>query len=132
MSDVKAVRYLLANNAALIAAVPAAKIMAGLIPQGTVLPAIAVSHVSTVRRHTIASGVTEYCISRVQITVMATSYPQQKSILSLVRSALPRSRSTINGVAVDSILSDAEGPDFRDDDIAAFLGSLDFIVTYNE
>jgi hypothetical protein len=38
MSDVKVVRYLLANSAALVAVVPAAKIQPGVIPQGTVLP----------------------------------------------------------------------------------------------
>jgi hypothetical protein len=33
---------------------------------------------------------------------------------------------------VDSILSNIEGPDFRDDDAGIFMGSHDFIVTYNE
>lgn len=132
MSDVKAIRYLLANNAALIAVVPAAKIMAGLIPQGTVLPALAVSHVSTVRMRMIAAPGVETLTSRVQITVMATSYPQQKSILALVKAALPRTRGTVNGVSVDSLLFELAGPDFRDDEIGAFMGSLDYLITHNE
>lgn len=132
MADVRAVRHLLVSNAALIAVVPAAKIMAGLIPQGTVLPAIAVSHVSTTRMRMIASPGVELLTSRVQITAMATSYPQQKSILALVKAALPRTRGTINGVSVGSLLFELAGPDFRDDDIGAFMGSLDYLITHSE
>lgn len=132
MSDVKVVRYLLANSAALVAAVPAAKIQPGVIPQGTVLPAIAISHVSTVRRKTVEKSATEYCTSRVQVTVQAKSYPQQKEILALVRAALPRTRGTVHGVEVDDILHDIDGPDFNDPDTEIYMGSTDFIVTHYE
>jgi hypothetical protein len=132
MSDVKAVRHLLANNASLIAVVPAAKIMAGLIPQGTALPAIAVSHVSTTRQRMIASPGVEHYTSRVQVTVMATTYPQQKTILGLIKAALPRTRGAVNGVIVGSLLFDLAGPDFRDDEIGSFMGSLDYIITHSE
>jgi hypothetical protein len=132
MSDVKAVRYLLANDASLIAAVPAAKIIAGPIPQGEALPAISVAHISTVRRNTVKQAATVFCTSRVQVTVLAKDYPTQKSVLALVRAALPRTRGTVNGVYVDDILPDIEGPDFRDDDEGIYMQSQDFIVTYNE
>jgi hypothetical protein len=132
MSDVKAIRYLLANNVSLVAVVPAAKIMAGLIPQGTVLPAIAVSHVSTTRQRMIASPGVELLTSRVQITAIATSYPQQKTILGLIKAALPRTRGTVNGVTVGSLLFELAGPDFRDDEIVSFMGSLDYIITHSE
>lgn len=132
MSDVKVIRHLLANSAALTAAVPAAKIMAGVIPQGTVLPAIAVSHLSTVRRKTVERSATEHCTSRVQVTVQAKSYPHQKEILALVRAALPRTRGVVHGVDVDNILSDIEGPDFVDSSAEIYMGSCDFIVTFNE
>lgn len=131
MSDVKAVRYLLANNATLIAQVPAARIMAGPLPQGTAVPAISVTHVSTVRRHAVAATAKEVCTSRVQVTVLADTYPMQKSILTLVRAALPRSRGTVNGVNVEAILIDSEGPDFTDD-AGLFIGSHDFTVTFTE
>jgi hypothetical protein len=132
MSDVKVVRYLLANSAPLTAVVPAAKILAGVIPQGTVLPAIAISHVSTVRRKTVERSATEHCTARVQVTVQAKSYPQQKAILALVRAALPRTRGMINGVDVDNILCDIDGPDFIDTEADIYMGSSDFIVTFNE
>lgn len=132
MSDAKAVRYLLANNAALTAVVPSAKIVAGLVPQGTVMPAVAVSHVSTVRRNTVKREDKTLCTSRVQVTAMATSYPQQKQICALIRAALPRTRGAINGVQVDDILQGTEGPDFRDDDLGIYMQSLDFMVTHYE
>jgi hypothetical protein len=132
MSDVKAIKHLLHSDAALVAVVPAAKIKSGLITQGTTLPAISVSHVSTIRRHAVASTSSEFCTSRVQITVMAKSYPEQKSILALIRAALPRTRGSVNGVIVDSLLKDIDGPDFREDDAEIYMQSLDYIITYSE
>lgn len=130
MSDVKVVRYLLANNVPLIAVVPASRISAGALPQGTTLPAISVTHVSTVRRQMVAQTV-EFCSSRVQVTVMASTYPLLKSTLTLVRAALPRSRGVVNGVQVDSILTDTDGPDFTDE-AGLHIGSIDYLVNYTE
>ena len=130
MSDVKAVRYLLANNATLTAQVPADRIFSGIVPQGTAPPTIAVTHVSTVRPQMVNTA-SKLCVSRVQVTVMAASYATQKSVLALVRAALPRSRGSVNGVAVDSILIDTEGPDFTDE-AGLYMGSIDYRVTYTE
>jgi len=131
MSDVKVIRYLLANSAGLTAVVPATRIMAGPIPQGTALPAIAVSHVSGVWNSEI-SAQGRQCTARVQVTVMAASYVQQKQIMPLVRAAVPRTRGTVNGVSVDSILREPDGPDFRDDEVGLFMQTQDFIVKFNE
>lgn len=130
MSDVKAVLHLLANNSTLNAQVPASRIFAGVIPQGTDLPAIAVTHVSTLRPQMV-NVASKLCVSRVQVTVMAATYQTQKSVLALVRAALPRSRGSVNGVAVDSILIDTEGPDFTDE-AGLYMGSIDYRVTYTE
>ena len=130
MSDVKAVLHLLANNSTLNAQVPASRIFAGVIPQGTDLPAIAVTHVSTLRPQMV-NAASKLCVSRVQVTVMAASYQSQKDVMALVRAALPRSRGSVNGVAVDSILPDIEGPDFTDE-AGLFIGSIDYRVTYTE
>jgi hypothetical protein len=132
MSDVKAIKHLLHSDAALVAVVPVAKIKSGPIAQGTTLPAISVSHVSTIRRHAVTSTSSEFCTSRVQITVMAKSYPEQKSILALIRAALPRTRGSVNGVIVDSLLKDIDGPDFREDDAEIYMQSVDYIITYSE
>lgn len=130
MSDVRAVRYLLANNATLIAQVPAARIVIGVLIQDTALPAISVTHVSTVRQQMVAAS-SGICIARVQVTVMAASYESQKSVMALVRAALPRSRGVVDGVAVDNIIPDTEGPDFTDE-AGLYMGSIDYRVTYTE
>lgn len=133
MAAVKVIRYLLANNAPLLALVPAAKIMAGAIPLNTVLPAIAVNHISTVERNSVAmNSATVLATSRVQVTVQAKSYTEQKSILELVRKACPVSRAIVNGVVVDSILPDLAGPDLRDDEAGIFMQSRDFFVRFTE
>lgn len=132
MSGVAVIRYLLANNATLTAQVPAAKIMAGPIPINTVLPAISVAQVSGVQNLNVAMNSTPRLITdRVQVTVMANTYPLQKSILALIRAACPHTRGTINGIDCDSILPDAEGPDFRDDVAAIFMQSQDYMVKFN-
>jgi len=131
MSDVKAIRHLLANNAALTAAVPPERIASDLA-QDVELPAIEVSHISGNYDHSIAGDGDDVCKARVQVTVHARSRPSQKSIQDLVRRALPRMHGVVNGVQVESLLKDAVGPDLRDDAIGSFIGSQDFIVTYVE
>ena len=130
MSDVRAVRYLLANNASLLAQVPASRIIIGVLRQDTALPAISVTHVSTVRQQMVAAA-SGICVARVQVTVMADSYESQKAVMALVRAALPRSRGVVDGTAVDNIVPDNEGPDFTDE-AGIFMGSIDYRVTYTE
>jgi hypothetical protein len=131
MPDVKVVRHLLANNAPLIAVVAATKVFSGSVPQGTVLPAISVLHVSGVWGSEVSQQ-SKHCRARVQVSVMASSYPQQKAIIKLVRDAVPRTRGAINGVAVESILREPDGPDFRNDEAGIFMQTQDFLVSYNE
>ena len=131
MSDVKAVSYLLRNNANLIAVVPAAKIFSGVIPVNTALPAIVVKHIDDVEYKTLKNSGAKTITARVQVTVQATTYATQKSILELIRLALLTTRSTVNGVAVDSISSEGSGPDLSDVDAGIFEQSRDFMVVYS-
>lgn len=132
MSAVKAVRYLLANNSGLTAAVTVDQIMAGPLPQSAAMPAVSVMHVSTVRRNTVQGGeASQFCTSRVQVSAKAASYPQLRQVMDLVLAALPRSRGTANGVKVDAVLPETEGPDMSDEESGIFFGSHDFIVTWN-
>ncbi len=140
MSGVVAIRYLLANNAGVLAVVPAARIMAGDLPLSTTMPAISIKQISSVPRLTVAMGEPRLLhTDRVQVSVLlkgplgsptGLGYPGQKALLKLVLAACPNQRGTINGVAVDSILTDMEGPDLYDDPTSLFLGSRDFIVKY--
>ena len=132
MADgVSSVRYLLANSAGLTGQVAATKIMAGVLPQGTAAPAVSIMSVSAIRPQNIAdaSGMVR---ERVQVTVLAATYPALKTVQGLVRAALPRSRGVVNGCAVDSIIPDVQGPDFTDPDNGLYIGTQDYMVTYTE
>jgi len=127
MSGVSAVRHLLANNAALVALVPAAKIFIGVVPLNTALPAIGVTQVDSVPRLTVAmveSG--RLHDERVQVTVLTKAY--QTNISAAVLAALPNQSGTVNGTKVDSLLPDGEGPDLYDDAAVIYERSRDFIV----
>lgn len=131
MSGVAVIRYKLANNANLLAQVPAARIIAGALPLNTALPAIAVTGISGVPMSIVSMATTGLIqTDRVQVTVYAKTYPTQRSILALVRAACANANGTVNGVTLDSILPAGEGPDFYDADAVIYEQSLDFIVRW--
>lgn len=140
MSGVAVIRSLLATNAAVIAVVPAARITAGDLPINTTMPAIAVTQISGMPRLTIAMiEPNRLNTDRVQVSVLfkgpsasppGTGYPGVKALLPLVLAACPNQNGTINGIAVDSILPDIEGPDLQDDATGLFSQSRDFIVKW--
>jgi hypothetical protein len=131
MSGVAVIRHLLATNSTLVAQVPAAKIMAGVIPLNSVLPAVSVTEVDTVDRTTLGMNTTKVLLTeRVQVTVMTKSYTLQKTLLDLVRKACPNSRGTINGVEVESIVPDGSGPDLSETELGIYMQSRDFIVRF--
>jgi hypothetical protein len=131
MSGVAIIRYLLANNANLIAVVPAARIMSGVIPINSALPAISVMQISGVQHNMLGMASTTRLIKeRAQITVMCADYPATKSIFSLIKSALPVSGGTVNGFACDSVIPESQGPDFYDQETNIYMQSYDYIVNY--
>lgn len=132
MSGVNVVRYLLAANATLIASVPSTKIMAGVLPLNTAMPAIGITQISASSRNIVAmNSSTKMVTERVQVTVMAESYPSKKAILNLVRAALPKTRGTVDSINVDSVIDDTEGPDLDDPATGIYTQSQDFIVRFN-
>jgi hypothetical protein len=133
MSAVAVIVSLLQGNAALLAVVAKANIMGGILPTGTTLPAIAVAEVVlTERAHIEAHAVATTVTARVQVTIVANSYPAQKQILTLARKACNYKRGAIAGVSVSSVMRISNGPDFNDPDAGYFQQSVDFAVTYDE
>jgi hypothetical protein len=130
MSDVKAIRYLLSTSAALVAVVPATRIQAGDLPQGVALPAIGITHVSGIWRQEISKQ-SKSCLARVQVTVLAASYAQQKQIIELVRDAVPRTHGVVNGVQIDSILRQPDGPDMSDPALGLYIQTQDYMVNFH-
>ena len=140
MSGVAVIRHLLANAAAVTAVVPAARIMAGDLPLNTALPAISVTQISGVPHNTIRINESpKLHTDRVQVTVLVKGpqgtpaglgYPGVKALLKLVLAACPSQRGTVNGIAVENITPDMEGPDLSDDATALYSQSRDFLVRF--
>lgn len=140
MSGVAVLRYLLANNAPVLAVCPATRIMAGDLPLNTVMPAIAVMQISSVPLNTIRINESpKMHTERVQVSVLfkgpqgtpaGAGVPGVKALLKLVLAACPSQRGTVNGIAVDSITPDIEGPDLSDDATALCSQSRDFLVRW--
>jgi len=131
MSGVGIAQSLLSTNAGLIAVVAATRIKSGVLPLNTVLPAISLTTISAQQYNTLAQNSATYLVQeRVQVTVLAATYPLVKSILALVRAALPQTRGTVNGFACDAIYPDTEGPDLYDDITLTHESSVDYRITF--
>ena len=132
MSAIKIIRSLLVADAALIALVPASRVVAGIPPQSMALPLIALTEVSRVDRNLIKGSATSRSTSRVQVTVMAASYPAQKTLLAAVRHAARDKVGTLSGLSDASVHLDGTGPDFMDTDTAIYQQGQDFRVSFTE
>jgi len=141
VSGVYVIRDLLANSAAVTAVVPATRIMTGDLPLNTVMPAIAVTQISSVPMNLLKiNDSPKMHTDRVQVSVLfkgsegtpsGAGYEGVKALLKLVLAACPSQRGTVNGIAVDSITPDTEGPDLSDDATALYSQSRDFIVRWS-
>lgn len=141
MSGVAVIRYLLAHNAAVLAVVPAARIMAGGLPLGTTLPAISVTQLSSIPRNVVAMDATHVQhTDHVQVTVLfktpsatppGDGYPGKSSLLKKVLAACPNRHGAVGSVDVDCIIPEPEGPDISDAEEGMEFGSRDFMVRWN-
>jgi hypothetical protein len=130
MSGVAVIRHLLANAAPVTAIAPAARTFGGVIPQGTAAPAIGVHQIS-LRSFVVLSGAARLHTERVQVTVHALTYAQQRALVAAARAACPCQAGTVNGVDLDSILPGGEGPDgFDGPDPGIYQQTIDFIVKW--
>lgn len=126
------IRAILSGNAPLLAFVPASRIVSGLLPQGTAAPALSIEEVSNVPQPTIDAQAYNLMRSRVQVTVVASSYVQQKAVAELVRVACEYQRGTIAGRRVASIVLENSGPDMRDANAQLYTQPLDFLVVHQQ
>jgi hypothetical protein len=125
------VRFLLANNAGVVAAVPASRIKVGYIRQGAALPAISVKKISGDQENTLAMGASTYMVSqRIQVTLAVQHGVAVADIWALIRAALTPTGATVNGFAVLAILPDSEGPDIEDRQSITDTSSVDYMVWF--
>lgn len=132
MDGVKAVVQVLMADATLTALVPSTRIMAGVLPQGTALPAISVGSVSGVTRKALVKGAHTMRRQRIQVTVMASTYADQTSVQRAVVKAAHAKFPTVSGITSVTIHHDTSGPDFMNEEASIYLGTDDFLVTYSE
>ena len=132
MNGVIAVRSLLVADTGVTSLVPVARIAAGMLPQGTDLPAISLMSVSSVDRNVPAPGAKRRVTERVQVTVLARTYPEVKAIIAAARQAAADRMPTIDGLFDVTVHTDSAGPDFLDEDTGIHMQTQDFRVSFNE
>ena len=130
MNAERVIFTLLSSHAPLNALVPAHRICPGVVPEGTDLPAVCYRHIVAVGDHAVAASTHTLTTARIQVTATATSYPDMKALLDLVKQACHRRTGQIAGVRVLHVRSDTVGPDPESKTL--FSQSIDFKVTFSE
>ena len=124
-------------RALLLAHVPLTNLVGSRISAGTVplasIPAVSVREVSRVERTTLANdSALAMVTARIQVTVYAADYTQQKALLLAAKLGAGVHAGVIAGVTVLSVTRDMVGPDMSDEDGVIFEQSRDFKVSYLE
>ncbi|MFZ4539203.1 tail completion protein gp17 [Propionivibrio sp.] len=130
-----AIWYLLKTNSAVLAVVPATRIVCGDLPLNTTLPAISVKQISSVPVNLINTNeANKQYTDRVQVTALykgtTGGYPSIKALMRLILAACPSQRGTVNGVALTYIQPESEGPDLYDQELDIYSQSRDFLVRW--
>ena len=132
MNGVIAVRLVLVGDTGVTALAPPARIAAGMLPQGTDLPAISLMSVSSVDRNIPAPGPKRRVTERVQVTVLARTYPEAKTLIAAIRAALADQMPVIDGLFDVTVHTDSAGPDFLDEETGIHMQTQDLRVSFNE
>jgi len=101
------------------------------VTQISSIPRRTLSMAEPLRMHTDRVQVTGY-VNDQQSHPDGNDYPGLVALMKAILNACPNQHGTINGVIVDSILPDIEGPDLPIVDAGILTRSRDFIVKYVE
>lgn len=130
MSAESAVIALL-GAAAPVTALVSDRIYPGMLPEGHPLPALVVEHITSVRLGRLdAQAATHPVRTRMQVNLLAATYPQLKALRDAVTSALQYRRGSLGGSSVVSVLPDTEGPDTHDPAMGVYHQPIDFVVVH--
>ena len=133
MTAVKVMRALLQAHPAVVALVPRERVVAGTVPQDSGLPAIGIKEIGRNEFATVARAEKRVLVrSRVQVTVYAKSYPEQKAVLLAAKLGPGVHTGVIVGVTVCGVVRGDVGPDLGEEDAGIFEQSRDFTVSYLE
>lgn len=132
MNGIVVLRALLMARPA-VAALVGKQVIAGSLPEGTVLPALGLSEISRTETESVSmNGTSIMVVARIQVTVHAKDYEQQKQLLAASILGPGAHTGMIEGVRVLSITRAGVGPDMSDDAADIYEQSRDFKVTYQE
>jgi Protein of unknown function (DUF3168) len=132
MNGTAALIQLLLADAGVLALVPAARIVVGVHPQGTALPAIALAPVSGNDLQFDDPHPSRFVTERIQATVLAKTWPELAAVLAAVKSAGDAQAPVVTGISNVVVRTDGQGPWFIDDQAAIHLQSQDFRVSYSK
>lgn len=133
MSAVKVLRALLQAYPPVTVLLPTERVIVGTVPQESELPAIGIKEVSRNEFATVARAEKRVLVrSRVQVTVYAKSYPEQKAVLLAAKLGPGVHTGVVAGVTVRSVVRGEVGPDLSEEDADIFEQSRDFMVAYIE
>lgn len=128
----KALRALLMQASA-VTAIVGDRAYPVTLPQGCAWPALVLTNISTVPLQTLdAAAAYGLMRGRVQVTAMAATYSELKTLVAAVVAACNYQRGVIASVRVTSVVREFIGPDLRDDDRSVCTQSVDFVVTFQE
>jgi hypothetical protein len=131
MNGVAVMRALLLAHIPLVEIV-GTKVYAGAVPISA-LPAIGIKEIGRFEQATVANDSPANLVTaRLQVTVYACNYPEQKAMLLAAKLGAGVHTGLIAGVEVRSVLRDIVGPDMGDDAAGTFEQSRDFKVVYLE
>jgi hypothetical protein len=132
MSGVRIMGELIRGSAPIVEIVPLAMIKAWKLPSGATVPSVLLTRVSRAKKQFLTAQAVWLVTERVQATVRAANGEQREQILGLIERAGSDKIGTIAGFANVAVLSAGGGPDFNDDAASIFMGSHDFLVSFNE
>lgn len=134
MSGTAIIRALLAAHAPVRAIVPdEARIVAGVLPQGSPVPALSVHTIDEEELPTLARNLSVKTIrERVQVTALAVEYTVMKRLLKAAALGPGVYTGVVLGIRVKSILPVGVGPEIPPGDDRINEQSRDFMVTYVE
>lgn len=133
MNGVAIIRALLLAHAPVVVILPdPASVVAGTVPEG-VFPAIGIKEIGRVETPTVSMDQANVLVqARVQVTVYAGSYAEQKALLQASKLGPGPHTGVVAGATVRSIIRGVVGPDLSDDAANIYEQSRDFSVTYLE
>lgn len=133
MSGIAALRSVLVDDAALIALVPATKIVSGPAPLDTAPPFISLSSVSVVDMNIPTPGATQFVTERVRAAVVAADDPELRQVFAAMkRAGGGQLYPIVTGISGVTIFTAGAGPDIVNEQAHLYQKNMDFMIRYTE